>query len=96
MFDTAKQVAEECLPEIALQYDTAEVRLLICFCRELQRHHGDKPFFLDCRTVGKLLDIKHDRAFRWLKMLCVDKVLAHISSGTLVQRRANEYRYLAG
>ena len=53
MFDTAKQAAEDCLPDIALQYDTAEVRLLICLCRELQRHHGDEPFFLDCRTAGK-------------------------------------------
>jgi hypothetical protein len=95
MFETAKQAAENCLPEVALRYDTSEVRLLICLCRELQRHHGDAAFFLDCRTAGRLIGIKHDRAFRWLGMLCTDKVLDKVSSGSQKGRRANEYRYLA-
>ncbi len=91
---SAEQAAKSELPEVAKNYDSPEVQALIAVCRELQRAAGEGPFFLDCRTAGKLLGVEHNTANRYLRGLCRDKVLKLIEKGSQQKRRANRYRYL--
>lgn len=81
------------LPSFASRYDTPETHRLVKLCRELQRACGGSPFFLACRTVGKLLDIDHRTASRRLHMLCTDGVLCVVKPGDT--HRATRYRYVA-
>ena len=52
------------LPQAARQYESPGVRLLVALCQELQRAAGDEPFFLGCRTAGRLLKVDHTTAWR--------------------------------
>ncbi len=63
------------IPKEAEQYEQPKHRLLISLCRELQRAAGDEPFYLSCRMAGKLLEVDHMTANRWLCMLANDGVL---------------------
>jgi len=81
------------LPLAAQEYERPEVRMLVCFVRDLQRESGDKPFFLSCRTVGKLLGVDHVTASRWLHLLCIDDILQVVDTGDLGKRQASTYRY---
>jgi hypothetical protein len=81
-------------PPCAAGYERPEVKLLIRLCGELQIHHGERPFFLDCRTAGKAVGIDHTTAWKFLNMLCADGVLHRVLIGK--RRTASEYRYLGG
>jgi hypothetical protein len=72
-----------------------KVVLLAALCRELQRRAGADHFYLDCRTAGKLLDVPHKQAWRWLNMLCADEVLEAGEKGSRARHLANQYRYVA-
>ena len=50
------------------------------------------PFFLDCRTAGRLLRVRHTVAWRWLRLLVRDHLLECVTVGK--RQRASEYRYL--
>jgi hypothetical protein len=76
------------------RFDGEGIRLLIALCRELQSIRGQQPFYLDCRTAGSLLGVTYKTAWTWLETLCVLGALKKVSSGTLKNRKANEYRYL--
>jgi len=98
VFESAKHAP---LPQVALQYEQTDLRLLIALCRELQRVSGDRPFFLACRTAADLLGLKtargetdHIKAWRWLYLLVHNKVIAEIEKGDHARRRASRYRYL--
>jgi len=82
-------------PEVAQQYEQTELRLLVTLCRELQRAAGDGPFYLACRTAGRLLGVDHSTANRWQFLLCDDKVLLETEKGNRQKRRASRYKYLA-
>lgn len=82
------------LPAIAEQYESPEVQALIVLCRELQRAVGNEPFFLACRTAGRLLDIDHTSANRYLRGLCNDEVIKLVSKGSQSSKKASRYRYL--
>ena len=73
--------------------DNDRLRLLAAVCRELQKMADGKPFFLDCRAVGELFGVTHRAAWKWLDSLCALGVLEKIRSGSLKERRANDYRY---
>lgn len=79
------------LPPCARAYDSSETHRLIKLCRELQRSTGDAPFFLSCRTAGRLLDMDHQTAWRRLNMLAEDKLLEVVTPGTT--HRATRYRF---
>lgn len=80
-------------PECATRYDTAELCNLVALCRELQRVAGDKPFFLDCRTAGRLIGVDRQTANRWLTLvLTTDEVVKRTCKGC--RGKASEYRYL--
>lgn len=93
LFAQAKTNAGE-LPEAARHYEKPEVRLLVAFCRELQRASGDGPFFLGCRTAGGLFGVDHVTASRWLRGLQRDKILREVVKGDRTKRQASRYRYL--
>jgi hypothetical protein len=88
----ARAVAAE-TPASCVQYDVDGVVLLAKLCRELQTMAGDKPFYLDCRTAGRLLGTDHTTAWRWLRGLSGDGVIEMVSSGSKAKRKANEYRW---
>ena len=94
MLFTQAQANEGELPEVARHYDRPEVRLLVAFCRELQRASGDGPFFLGCRTAGGLFGVDHVTASRWLRGLMRDKILREVQKGDRAKRQASRYRYL--
>lgn len=90
------KAAESELPAIASNYENPRIQLLVQLCRELQRHHGARPFYLSCRTAAKLLNTKdYKTVARWLKLLVVDGVLELVSAGNTSGRRASRYRYRA-
>lgn len=66
--------------------------MLITICRELQLAAGDAPFFLSCRTAGKLAGVDHTQAARWLRGLR-GEILNLVSAGDK-SRKASRYRYL--
>jgi hypothetical protein len=69
--------------------------LLATLCRELAAtEHGGQEFFLDCRTAGRLLEVSHTRALKVLRVLCADRVLELVETGTHVTHQANTYRYV--
>lgn len=82
------------LPAIAGEYESPHVQALIALCRELQREKGKNPFFLSCRTAGRLLNVEHTRANRYLRGLCRDRVIEEVSKGSQSSGKASRYRYL--
>jgi len=83
-------------PPVAEQYDSAEVRLLITVCLEMQREAGEQPFFLSSRSVASFCEITSRQASRWLRGLVRDGVLELVTKGDAKSRKASEYRYLGG
>lgn len=88
------KVKESELPGVAMQYEQEPVRLLVALCRELQRAAGGNPFYLSCRTAGRLLDVDHTTAARWLFLLVSDEVLIEVEKGSQQGRRASRYKYV--
>jgi hypothetical protein len=82
------------LPKCAQDYESDQIKLLIGFCRELQRAAGDEPFYLACRAAAPLLETTHTQVNRWLRLLCLDKVLRVVEKGERGKRRASTFRYL--
>jgi hypothetical protein len=75
--------------------DEPKMILLAALCRVLQHRAGDKDFFLDCRTVGRLFDVSHKTAWKMLRVLCADRILKLRKSGSLARHLANQYRCVA-
>ncbi len=88
-----ERVKQSPMPAAASRYDSPEVQLLVALCRELQRVSGEKPFFLACRTAGKLLGVDHTTASRGLFLLRNDGLLEEVEKGTRPSRRAQRYVY---
>jgi hypothetical protein len=93
---SALQVAKQStLPVVADDYEDANLKMLVCLCRELQRQKGAEPFFISCRKVQSLF--KHDshqKSARWLKGLVNDGVLQVVKQGGADSMKATRYRYL--
>ncbi len=82
-------------PEVARQFETDNVRLLVSLCRELQALCGDKPFFLASRTVQRLFELdSHATGARWLKGLCRSGILKVVEQGGRETNKATRFRYL--
>ena len=58
-----KAIATE-LPRVADDYEQDGVRVLVAFCRELQRASADAPFYLSCRTASGILGVDHNTRAR--------------------------------
>ncbi|NLF73686.1 MAG: bifunctional DNA primase/polymerase [Candidatus Anammoximicrobium sp.] len=86
--------AQNAIPPAAQKYEQSGLRVLVAICRELQRAAGTNPFFLGCRTAGRLLGVDHTTAWRWLWLLKQDGILHEVEKGDHAKRRASRYRYL--
>lgn len=82
------------LPPAAEAYGLDGIRTLVALCRELQRAAGEGPFYLSTRTAGRLLQVDHSTAWRWLFLLENDGVLSVVQRGSQGTRKATRYRYL--
>ncbi len=82
-------------PAKAVQlYRDGPILLLAALCRELQGTAGDGDFYLDVRTAGRLLNVDHSTAWRWLKVLCAEGILQAGEIGSKATRKASRFRYL--
>lgn len=93
-----ERVKSSDLPAAAMRYEQPQLRRLVSLCRELQRHTGDRPFHLGCRTAGKLVDVNHATAWRWLCLLKADGVLLKATNYGRGEdgHQATRYFYIAG
>ena len=95
MEETFKRAKSATPPPEATRYDQTKVKLLASLCRELQRDAGKGPFFLSCRTAGRLLEVDHTTAWRWLMVLFVQDGLLEVTErGRPGGRRATRFRYI--
>ena len=90
-----RRAQEAELPHAAQKYEQEGVRLLLALCRELQRASGENPFFLGCRTAGRLLGVDHTTAWRWLFLLQRRRDIEEVEKGSRSSRRASRWRYRA-
>ena len=81
-------------PDDGWPYEQRELRLLASLCKELQRTAGEGPFYLSCRTAGRLLRVPHLRAWRWMLLLESDKWIQTVEKGSQEKRRATRFRYV--
>lgn len=82
------------LPKAAALVEGDTAKMLVAICRELQRSAGPNPFFLACRTAGRILGVDHAKANRYLKLLEIERVLAIVERGQRGGGKATRYRYL--
>jgi hypothetical protein len=82
-------------PRAAVAYDLPAMRQLIAICAALQSYHGPgRAWPLSCRVAGEAVEVGHDTAARWLKLLVADGVLELVRrAGPKGSRLASEYRY---
>jgi hypothetical protein len=80
-------------PAEAGRYDDERARRLLTFCGLLQARAGSRPFYLACRSAGRLCGVVHTTAWRWLQLFERHGVLVRVSTGSQAKRKANEYRY---
>ncbi len=92
--ESSKAGVEAEPPACAAVYDSPPVRVLICWCRELQRLAGDRPFFLASRTAAEYLGVERSSVSGWLRGLARDGVLELVERGKHNEGRASTYRYL--
>jgi hypothetical protein len=90
MLEAARRSAP---PTCAERYSQQAVRLLVALCRQLQMHAGDREFYLSCHTAGRLLDVRHTTAWRWLFLLQQDGILELVKPGQRGGGKAARYRY---
>ena len=80
-------------PEAVEMFEDDKMRLTVALCRELQNIAGVEPFYLSARTLQGLLNLdSHNTAARWLRSLCVLKILDEIEKGGGF--KASRYRYI--
>ncbi len=105
IFERAKQ-AETPKVAVTLYPGNPNLQLFITLCRELQKEAGETPFFLDCRTGARYLNVSAMQISRWFRTLEIDKVVKLIQKGGFVEvvkqdgttrkeRRASKFKYLA-
>ena len=94
IFERAKKAT---VPEFAKKYPNPKKKLLVCWCRELQRQAGRQAFWLSARTAAHFLEITPMTAWRYLFVLIREKVLEEVEKGGTKERprKATRFRYIA-
>ena len=79
-------------------YEQESLRDLVALCRGLQAIMGAKPFWLSTRTAGRVLNVSHNTAWRWLHGLELDGWIETVAKGGTAKDpyKATRYRYLGG
>jgi hypothetical protein len=83
----------EDLPASAANYADDEMRILVGLCYETSKLTGG-VFFLSSHDAAERLKVAPKTAWRMLKILVGDGVLALIQKGN--QRRATRYKWIGG
>ncbi|MDI6450523.1 bifunctional DNA primase/polymerase [Anaerobaca lacustris] len=98
MMEAFRKAVEGEPPRIAvMKYpDSRTLQTFVSLCRQLQRAAGHQPFYLSCRTAGKLFNVSHMQANRWLFVLVADEILQEIEKGGTQKnpRNATRFRYI--
>jgi hypothetical protein len=89
----ALMVDADDLPEVASNYDSIPARQLIGLCDALAKLNGSNHFFLSSHDVAARLNIRPVQAWRLLKMLIHDGVIACEERGN--EFRATRYRWVS-
>ncbi len=94
LFDAAVQKAREDTlnPPEATDYGDPRTQLLVRLAWQLQRVHGEQPFYLSLRMAGQVLDLSHTEAGKRLEMLMADEKLAIVAPHKNIF--ATRYRYI--
>ena len=80
-------------PEAELVVDV-RLKKLVALCHLLQGLAGPEPFYLACRTVQRLFNLKtHEQAAIWLRVLRKKKIIAEVVKGGPNSMRATRYYY---
>ncbi len=91
--EAVKAASVDDLPPVADPY-LPGVRRLLAICRELQRLHGENPFFLSCRQGAEVSGTSPATAARWLRGFVLDGILELVKPGQSWRGgRAARYRY---
>ena len=78
-------------PETELVVD-ARLKKLIALCHLLQALAGPNPFYLACRPVQRLFNLRtHETAATWLRILRKKKIVAEVTKGGLASMKATRY-----
>jgi len=72
--------------------DNHELGILAAMCRIMGT--GGEPFYLACRTVVQLFGVGRMTAWRWLQALQFYGFIQPITTGTLKDRQASEWRFV--
>jgi hypothetical protein len=98
MMQTFLRAVESDAPRIAVvNYpENQRLQIFVALCRELQRAAGVEPFYLSCRTAGRLFSVSHTEAARWFFLLESDRILEVVNKGGTSKnpRNATRFRYL--
>ena len=79
-------------PAWCSHYEDPRTVLLAKVCREFQRASGDSPFYLSCRTAGRLAGMDHNTAWHRLGLFEDEGILETVIPGTKV--RAVRWRFI--
>lgn len=80
------------MPPEAEQFDSQPMKELVGLCAAMQDKAGADPFFLDCRSAGRVLRLSHEAANIMLKLLCTKHIIKIVQAGQ--PGRATRYQYI--
>ena len=81
-------------PTCGLIYDDSALRLLVAMCLVLQRHHGERPFFLSCRVASEAIGVGRTTVAAMLKTLAFDGIIEAVAPANREARKAAEWRFV--
>ena len=72
----------------------ARLQKLVALCHLMQALAGPNPFYLACRTVQRLFNLKtHEQPATWLRILRKRGVLTEVIKGGPTSMRASRFHY---
>lgn len=94
MLIVLEQAKREPTPKCARRFEDPRMQRLVAVCRVLQRYAGDREFYLSCRTAATFLELSHEVAARWLRLLQQLRIIQAVGKYERATGKAKRYRYL--
>ena len=84
------------MPHAATRYESPQLRLLVCICKQLALRSYGARFRLSASTAGRMVGVAESAARRWMWVLTQDGVLARVEQGKhwTADRRAAAWVYV--
>jgi hypothetical protein len=95
---TFEEAKKRPLPDFVMVYDNPKLRLLVGWCKVLQKYAGKTDvFFLSVRKAGEYLKEEPNKVSRWFFLLVEDEVLKVVEKGRRTPEgdKATRFRYIA-